>query len=57
MSPGELRDDILRAYRIGGRNGRHILGCSHMLQYTMPGANIEMLLETLHGIQEGRYDD
>jgi len=57
MSPEELRDDILRAYRIGGRNGHHILGCSHMLQYTMPGDNIKMLLETLHRIQEGSYDD
>jgi uroporphyrinogen-III decarboxylase len=57
MTPDELRDDILRAYRIGGRNGRHILGYSHMLQYTMPAENIAMLLETVRNIQEGRYDD
>ena len=56
MTADELRDDILRAYRIGGRNGRHILGYSHMLQYSMPTANVETILDTVRGIQQGRYD-
>jgi uroporphyrinogen decarboxylase len=56
MTADELRDDIVRAYRIGGRNGRHILGYSHMLQYTMPTANLTTILDTVHDIQQGRYD-
>ena len=56
MTPEELREDILRAYRIGGRNGRHILGYTHMLQYTMPAENLEMLLRTVREIQEGLHD-
>jgi uroporphyrinogen decarboxylase len=57
MTPEQLRDDILHAYRIGGRNGRHILGCTHMLQYTMPAENVEAILRTVREIQEGRHDD
>jgi hypothetical protein len=56
MTPEELREDILGAYRIGGRNGCHILGYTHMLQYTMPARNIEVILETVRDIQDGRYD-
>jgi uroporphyrinogen decarboxylase len=56
MTPQELREDILRAYRIGGRNGRHILGYTHMLQYTMPAENLEALLRTVREIQEGLHD-
>jgi uroporphyrinogen-III decarboxylase len=57
MTPDELRDDILGAYRIGGRNGRHIIGFTHMLQYTMPRENVETLFGTLREIQAGVYDD
>jgi uroporphyrinogen decarboxylase len=56
MSPDELREDILRAYRIGGRNGRHILGFTHMLQYTMPAENIEVILQTVRELQQGVHD-
>jgi uroporphyrinogen decarboxylase len=56
MTPDELRDDILGAYEIGGRNGRHILGYTHMLQYTMPAENVEAILTTVREIQEGRHD-
>ncbi len=56
MTPDELRDDILGAYRIGGRNGRHIIGFTHMLQYTMPRENVETLFGTLREIQAGVYD-
>ena len=44
------------AYRIGGRNGRHIVGYTHMLQYTMPAENVEVLLQTVREIQEGLHD-
>jgi len=56
MTPEELRNDIVRAYRIGGRNGRHVLGYTHMLQYTMPAENLEMILRTVREIQEGVHD-
>jgi uroporphyrinogen-III decarboxylase len=56
MTPDELREDILRAYRIGGRNGHHILGYTHMLQYTMPDKNIEVILGTVREIQAGLHD-
>ncbi len=56
MTPEELREDIVRAYRIGGRNGHHILGYTHMLQYTMPAENIEVILQTVRDIQAGVYN-
>jgi uroporphyrinogen-III decarboxylase len=56
MTPEELGQDILRAYRIGGRNGRHIIGYTHMLQHTMPAENIEAILTTVREIQEGVHD-
>jgi len=56
MTPGELRDDIVRAYRIGGRNRRHILGMTHMMQHTMPMENIRELFATVRDIQAGEYD-
>jgi uroporphyrinogen-III decarboxylase len=56
MTPRELRQDILRAYGIGGRNGRHIIGYTHMLQHTMPAENVEVILRTVREIQEGLHD-
>jgi len=56
MTPEELRDDIPRACRIGNRNGRHILGYTYMLQYTMPAGNLEAILRTVREIQEGLHD-
>jgi uroporphyrinogen-III decarboxylase len=56
MTPAEVRDSILDSYRIGGMNGRHILGMTHMLQYTMPDANIRAVLDTVRGIQAGEFD-
>jgi len=55
LTADELREDILRAYRIGGRNGHHILGYTHMLQYTMPRENVEVILETVREIQAGAH--
>ncbi len=57
MTPEELREDIVSAYRIGGRHGHHIVGYTHMLQYTMPAANIAVILQTVRDIQQGVYDD
>jgi len=56
MTPKELREDILSAYRIGGRNGHHILGFTHMLQHTMPSENIRTILDTVGEIQAGLHD-
>lgn len=56
LTPQELRESILESYRIGGRNGHHILGMTHMLQYTMPMENILMLFKTVGEIQEGMHD-
>ena len=56
MTPHELREDILKAYRTGGRNGRHILGMTHMLQYTMPQENMQTIFQTVSEIQAGMHD-
>jgi uroporphyrinogen decarboxylase len=56
MTPEELRQDILKAYRIGRQTGRHILGTTHMLQYTMPMENTRMLFQTVAEIQAGLHD-
>ncbi|MBF9018701.1 MULTISPECIES: uroporphyrinogen decarboxylase family protein [unclassified Oceanispirochaeta] len=53
MSPEELREDILRFYRIGGEKGHHILGMSHMMQHTMPVENMQTMLKTVEEIQSG----
>jgi len=55
-SPEELKKDILRNYKIGGRNGHHILGTTHHLQYTMSNENISTIFDTVKEIQQGRYD-
>ena len=56
MSPAEFRADILKSYHIGGRNGRHILGCSHEVQYTMPLENMAAMFDTVAEIQAGQHD-
>jgi len=53
MSPDDLREDILRYYRIGGEKGHHILGMTHMMQHTMPDENMRILLKTVEEIQAG----
>jgi len=55
MTPEELRADILRFYRTGQQTGRHILGTTHMMQYTMPEANARMIFDTVREIQEGSH--
>lgn len=56
MTPEQFRSDILRSYRIGGRNGRHVLGTSHEIQYTMPLENMRIVFETLDEIRKGTHD-
>jgi uroporphyrinogen-III decarboxylase len=53
MSPQELRADVLRSYKLGKRGGRHILSMTHMMQYTMPAANVRAILDTVAEIQSG----
>lgn len=55
MTPQEIREDILKFYRLGRGNGRHILGTTHMLQYTMPLENIRAIFETVREIQSGLH--
>jgi uroporphyrinogen-III decarboxylase len=55
MSPEELREDIVRACRIGRRQGRFILSMTHMMQYTMPLANVRAIFETVRDIRAGAY--
>ncbi len=56
MTPQEIRADVLHSYHIGGRNGRHILGMTHMMQYTMPARNIQAIFDTVREIQVGVHD-
>jgi uroporphyrinogen decarboxylase len=56
MTPRDLREEILLNYKTGGRNGRHILGMTHMLQYTMPDENIRAIFDTVREIQSGDHD-
>ncbi len=53
MSAAQMRESILDSYRIGKIHGRHILGMTHMLQYTMPGENIRAIFDTVREIQAG----
>jgi uroporphyrinogen decarboxylase len=55
MSPQELRAEILRNYHIGKAKGRHILGTTHMMQYTMPIENVRAVLGTVREIQAGHH--
>jgi uroporphyrinogen decarboxylase len=56
MSPDQLRQSIIEAYRLAGKKGRHILGMTHMMQFTMPRENIRALFHTVREIQEGAHD-
>ena len=56
MTPDELKDEIIENYQIGGRNGHHVLGTTHEIQYTMPDENVRAIFDTVHEIQEGKYD-
>jgi hypothetical protein len=55
MAPQELRQEILDNYAIGKTKGRHILGTTHMVQYSMPRENLEVMLDTVQEIQAGEH--
>ena len=55
MGPQEFQDDIINAYKIGHAKPRFVLGTSHMLQYTMPDANVRALFDTVAHLQAGLY--
>jgi uroporphyrinogen-III decarboxylase len=57
MTPAELKDEIIHNYKVAGRNGHHVLGFSHEVQYTMPTKNLAIVFDTIKEINEGRYDD
>lgn len=56
MSPQELREDILKFYRLGKQTGRHILATTHNLQFTMPQENVREIFRTVRAIQAGQVD-
>ena len=56
LTPQELRREILENYAIGKLHGRHILGTTHMLQYSMPVENLQALFGTVREIQAGLHD-
>ena len=56
MTPDEFRADILKSYEIGGKKGRHVLGTSHEVQYTMPLENMAAMFDTVAQIQAGLHD-
>jgi len=55
MTPAAFRADILKNYGIGGLRGRHILGTTHEVQYTMPLANMSAMFDTVSEIQAGLH--
>lgn len=56
MTPDELKQDIVKNYKIGGRKGRHVLGTTHEIQYTMPDKNMEAIFNTINEVQAGEHD-
>jgi uroporphyrinogen decarboxylase len=56
MTPEELKAEIIENYKIGRATGRHMLGTTHELQYTMPMQNLRTIFQTVNEIQAGKYD-
>ena len=54
-TPEAFREDILKFYKTGGRNGRHVMATTHELQYTMPIENIRSVFETIEEIRMGMH--
>ncbi|MBN1531217.1 MAG: hypothetical protein JXA20_01005 [Spirochaetes bacterium] len=53
LNATELREEILRSCAISGKRGKHILGMTHMLQYTMPDENMRAIFNTVRELQHG----
>jgi len=56
MSSEQLKENIIRNYRTGGVKGRHVLGTTHEIQYTMPAENMRVIFDTIKEIQSGAHD-
>ena len=54
-TPEAFREDILKFYKTGGRNGRHVMATTHEMQYTMPIENIRSVFETIEEIRMGMH--
>jgi hypothetical protein len=55
MTAQQLSDSIIESYRVGKIHNRHILGMTHMMQFTMPRENIDAVFQTVHDIQAGLH--
>lgn len=55
MTAQELRQEILDNYAIGKSHGRHVLGTTHMVQYSMPLENLMAVLGTVQEIRAGLH--
>jgi uroporphyrinogen-III decarboxylase len=54
-TPQALCQEILDNYAIGRIKGRHVLGTTHMIQYSMPMENLLAILDTVQEIQAGLH--
>ena len=52
-TPNDVKTSILDSCRVGFEGGGFILATTHMLQPTMPLENMEAVMATVKGIQEG----
>lgn len=55
FTPAQLREDIVRAQRVGRARGRFILSMTHMMQYTMPMENVREIFATVRDLRAGAY--
>jgi len=55
-TPEELRQDVVRNYRLAGRKGRHIISTTHEIQPTMPVPNMRAIFGVLEEISSGKFD-
>jgi len=55
MTAQELRQEILDNYATGKSHGRHVLGTTHMVQYSMPMENLMAVLGAVQEIQAGLH--
>jgi hypothetical protein len=57
MPEKDRYENLCKFYcRIGRRKGRHILGMTPMLQYTMPMENVRAIFDTAREIQAGEHN-
>lgn len=56
MTPEEVREDIIRVYRIAGRNSGLVFSMTNFLQHDTPLDNIREMFKTIKDIQKGRVE-